>query len=127
MFFHVILHLLWYLAKIFSEFLSDCFPRPILLLASLILACVFIMKAIIMIFWRIEMWVSSISPPNLSLICPLTKEFYYRTGFTGNAHSQTHRQTQRHTHTQTHRLNLILSLYGTQNSEFFIYLKDDSI
>ena len=40
------------------------------------------------------MWVSSTSPPNLSLISPLTTEIYYWTGITGNAHRQTHTETE---------------------------------
>ena len=40
------------------------------------------------------MWLSSICPPNLSLIGPLTREICYLTGITGN--------TDRHTYTQAH-------------------------
>ena len=39
------------------------------------------------LFWIIETWASS--PPNLSLIGPLTAEIYYRTGITGNTDTQT--------------------------------------
>ena len=34
-------------------------------------------------FWRIEMWVSFIIPPNLSLIIPLAMEIWYSTGIPG--------------------------------------------
>ena len=41
------------------------------------------------------MWITSISPPNLSLMDPPTTEIYYRTGITENTN------TQRQTHTET--------------------------
>ena len=43
------------------------------------------------------------SPPNLSLICPLTMEIYYRTGITGNTDRQSDRQTRTHTYTNIQR------------------------
>ena len=46
---------------------------------SLFLACVWSWQPSLWVFWGIEMRVSSISPPNLSLIRPLTIEFYYWT------------------------------------------------
>ena len=46
------------------------------------------------------MKVSSSSPPNLSLIGPITTEVYYRTGITGNTDTQTDRQTDTHVHTE---------------------------
>ena len=46
------------------------------------------------------MLLTSISPPNLSLIGSLTTEIYYQTGITGNTDRQTDRQTDRHTHTE---------------------------
>ena len=48
-------------------------------------------------FGRIEMWASSVSPSNLSLIGLSTTEIYNRTGITGNTDRQTHRQTDIHT------------------------------
>ena len=39
------------------------------------------------------MWVSSFSPPNLSLIGPLTTEIYYQTGIPGNTDKQTESDT----------------------------------
>ena len=40
------------------------------------------------------MWIPSISPPNLSLISPLTTEIYHRTEITANNHRQTHTKTE---------------------------------
>ena len=45
------------------------------------------------------MWVTTIFPPNLSFIIPLTTEMFYRTGITGNTDRHSH--TQRQTDTQT--------------------------
>ena len=62
------------------------------------------------------MWVSSTSPPNLSLIGLLTTDIYYRTGITGNTDTQTDTQTETD----------VLPIYQIESSKkknFFIILK----
>ena len=55
-------------------------------------------KLSLWIIQRIEMWVSTTSPPYLSYeIYPLTTEIFYRKGIT----KKTYRQTDTHTHTHT--------------------------
>ena len=46
------------------------------------------------------MWVSSVSPQNLSLIGPLTTKIYHRTGITIN--TDTNRDTNTETYTKVH-------------------------
>ena len=82
----------------FEEHIIDInhFPWRYICFCSLFLACVFIVKSIITIFFRrIKMWVFSITLPNLSLISSLTREIYYQTGISLET------QTDIKTYTQT--------------------------